>query len=168
MTADRAQLADLRQRFDALSLRLAHAGEGLVGERRDLVARAAGRLAALAPEGAPERPGTADEFAGCAIYAICETSVTPAAATRTFERCRRALQLGGTARAGFRHPGKAEAIDRIWHERESLFRDYAQAADKLAFIGGLPWMGQVTKRRLARRLGLVEAEAGPEQRLARA
>lgn len=157
MTTRTASLPELRSRFDDLSRRLTQAGDGLVSERRDVVARAADRLAALQPEPAPEMPANPDEFAGCAIYEICAASVTDAVATRTFERCRRALQVGGTARSGFRHPGKAEAIDRIWSERERLFRGYAEAADKLAFIGALPWMGQVTKRRLARRLGLVDA-----------
>ncbi len=169
MTAQNRSLSDLRSRFDDLSRRLAQAGDGLVPGRRDLVARAADRLAALEPAGAPDQPATPDEFAGCAIYAICETSVTEAVAGRTFERCRRSLELGGTARAGFRHPGKADAIDRIWRERERLFRDYAQAADKLAFIGALPWMGPVTKRRLARRLGLEGADEAPARlELARA
>jgi hypothetical protein len=161
MLPDRGQtLADLRARFEGLSRRLAVAGDGLVAGRRDLIAQAADRLAALQPAPAGEAPETPDDFAGCAIYAICSTSVTDAVASRTFERCRRALQVGGTARAGFRHPAKAEAIDRIWRDRERLFRDYGQAADKLAFIGGIPGMGAVTKRRLARRLGLVEAEVG--------
>jgi hypothetical protein len=161
MLPDRGQtLADLRARFEGLSRRLAQAGDGLLAGRRDLIAQAADRLAALQPGPGGETPGNPDDFAGCAIYAICSTSVTDAVASRTFERCRRALQVGGTARAGFRHPAKAEAIDRIWRDRERLFRDYAQAADKLAFIGGIPGMGTVTKRRLARRLGLIGSEDG--------
>ncbi|HYF52850.1 MAG TPA: hypothetical protein VEA41_01165 [Salinarimonas sp.] len=169
MTTASPSLVDWRRRLDAATRGLARAGGRVVPERRDLVIRAADRLAALAPADAPEAPETADDFAGCAIYAICETSVTDAVASRTFERCRRSLELGGTARAGFRHPGKADAIDRIWRERERLFRDYAQAADKLAFIGALPWMGPVTKRRLARRLGLEGADEAPARlELARA
>ncbi len=168
LTDDGRTLVDLRDRLAGLGSRLDRAASTLQAERRDLLARAADRLAALQPEASPEAPATPDEFAGCAIFEICATSVTDAVATRTFERCRRALQGGGTARAGFRHPAKAEAIDRIWHERERLFRDYAEAADKLAFIGGLPWMGQVTKRRLARRLGLLAGEdaAAPSARRA--
>ncbi|KAA2237639.1 hypothetical protein [Salinarimonas soli] len=166
MSSPRGQtLADLRTRFDGLSRRLAQAGDVLVAGRRDLIARAADRLAALQPESPPETPENPDEFAGCAIYAICATSVTDAVASRTFERCRRALQVGGTARSGFRHAAKAEAIDRIWRERERLFRDYAQAADKLAFIGGLPGIGTVTKHRLARRLGLIGIEGSGPARL---
>lgn len=150
-------LAESRLRLERASRRLDDAGRGLVAGRRDLVARAAERLAALEVPLPAERPENPDDFAGAAIYAICGASVTEAVAVRTFERCRRALQGGGTARSGFRHPAKADAIDRIWHERERLFRDYARAADKLAFIADLPGIGAVTKHRLARHLGLLEA-----------
>lgn len=167
---DRANRSDdLVSRLAEASRRLAAAGDRIVPGRRHGLDEAARRLAALCPEPLPDRPATPDEFAGVAIHAICAASVNDAVAARTFERCRQVLQRGGTARVSFRHPSKADAIDRIWHERERLFRDYAEAADKLAFIGGLPWMGQVTKRRLARRLGLLageDAAAAPSARRA--
>src|SRR5687768_8585908 len=82
-------------------------------------------------------PETADEFAQHVIEAICHASVTPGVGRRTFERCMRALSLGSTARVGFRHPAKAGAIDRIWHEREHLFEDYNASPDKLRFLATL-------------------------------
>lgn len=66
----------------------------------------------------------------------------------------RALELGSTSRAGLRHPMKAAAIDRLWHDREQLFRDYTASSDKLRFLSTLPGIGPVTKHSLARRLGL--------------
>jgi hypothetical protein len=99
-------------------------------------------------------PETADEFAQHVIGTICHASVTPAIGRRAYERCMRALHLGSTARMGFRHPGKADAIDLIWRERERLFRQYDSCSDKLAFLATLPWIGPVTKHSLARRLGL--------------
>jgi hypothetical protein len=99
-------------------------------------------------------PETADEFAQQVIDAICHASVTPSVGRRTFERCMRALDFGSTARVGFRHPGKAAAIDLIWREREPLFSEYVASADKLKFLATLPWVGPVTKHSLARRLGL--------------
>jgi hypothetical protein len=104
-------------------------------------------------------PETADEFAQHVIEAICHASVTPSIGRRTFERCMRALSLGSTVRVGFRHPAKAEAIDRVWHERERLFEDYNGCPDKLRFLATLPWVGPVTKHSLARRLGIY-AEHG--------
>jgi hypothetical protein len=99
-------------------------------------------------------PETADEFAQHVIDTICHASVTPSVGRRTFERCMRALDFGSTARVGFRHPAKAEAIDMIWRERERLFDEYKASQDKLRFLATLPWIGPVTKHSLARRLGL--------------
>src|SRR3954471_24337861 len=104
-------------------------------------------------------PETADEFAQHVIDAICHASVTPSVGRRTFERCMRALSLGSTARIGFRHPAKAEAIDMIWRERERLFDEYNASPDKLRFLAALPWVGGVTKHSLARRLGVYAEHA---------
>jgi len=102
-------------------------------------------------------PETADEFAQHVIDAICHASVTASVGRRTFERCMRALALGSTARVGFRHPAKAEAIDMIWRERERLFDEYTASPDKLRYLATLPWVGPVTKHSLARRLGVYAA-----------
>jgi len=91
------------------------------------------------------------------IFVICHASVTPGVGRQAYERCMRALGSGSTARIGFRHPGKADAIDQIWHEREELFRDYLASVDRLAFIAELPWIGPVTRHSLARLLCLSEA-----------
>ncbi|HEX2137675.1 MAG TPA: hypothetical protein VHG30_17570 [Microvirga sp.] len=107
-----------------------------------------------APEGPPR---TAEDFAEAAILAICSASVTPAVGRHAFERCRLALLSGATARLGFRHPGKAQAVDEIWRDRHRLFREYRASADKAAFLATLPWIGPVTRRSLARHLGLAGA-----------
>jgi len=104
---------------------------------------------------APSAPRSADEFAQRAIHAICCASVTPAVGRRAFERCVRALAFGSTTRLGFRHPGKAEAIDLIWRERERLYGEYLASPDKLAYLATLPWVGPVTKHSPARQLGLL-------------
>ncbi|AWM88230.1 hypothetical protein [Microvirga sp. 17 mud 1-3] len=103
-------------------------------------------------------PETAEDFAGHVIFAICQASVTPSVGRRAHEQCMRALAMGATARLGFRHPGKADAIDRVWRERDRLFADYLASNDKLSFLANLPWIGPVTKRTLARRLGLMAAQ----------
>jgi hypothetical protein len=104
------------------------------------------------------RLDSADVFADAAILAICSASVTAGAGRRSFERCRVALRSGSTARLGFRHPGKAGAIDAIWRERHRLHREYQASADKLAYLATLPWIGPVTRRSLARNLGLPTGE----------
>ena len=101
---------------------------------------------------------SAEAFAEAVILAICSASVTPAAGRRAFERCRLALLSGATARLGFRHPAKAEAVDRVWRERHTYYRDYQASADKRAYLASLPWMGPVTSRSVARFLGLATEE----------
>jgi len=107
-------------------------------------------------------PRDAEAFARAVIRAICSASVTPGVGQRTYERCIRALATGATARLGFRHPGKAEAVDRIWRERHRLYGEYLGSADKLAFLSTLPWIGPVTKQRLARSLALRDEVTGQE------
>ena len=70
-----------------------------------------------------------------------------------------ALEAGCTARMGFRHPAKADAIDTIWRDRERLFGEYTASPDKLRFLATLPWVGPATKHSLARKLGIY-AELG--------
>ena len=103
-------------------------------------------------------PDSADAFAEAVILGICNASVTAGAGRRTFERCRVALRSGATARLGFRHPAKADAIDTIWRERHRLHREYRASADKFAYLATLPWIGPVTRRLLARDLGLPAGE----------
>ncbi|HEX2509322.1 MAG TPA: hypothetical protein VHK66_02270 [Microvirga sp.] len=97
----------------------------------------------------------ADLFAEAAILTICSAGTTPSVGLRTAERCMRALAFGGTARMGFRHPAKAEAIDRVWRDRHRLHRDIAASAAKVAFLETLPGIGPVTRRALAERLGIA-------------
>jgi hypothetical protein len=111
----------------------------------------------------PSAPADADGFARALIRAICRASVTPQVGRRTYERCLRALETGSTTRMGFRHPGKAEAIDRIWSERHRLFGEYLASPDKAGFLASVPWIGPATRRGLAWDLGLAE-KTGPEQR----
>ncbi len=113
---------------------------------------------AEAPSSSPETP---EEFAQHVIHVICHASVTPAIGRRTFERCMRALAFGSTSRLGFRHPGKSDAIDLIWRERNRFYDEYCKSPDKLAYLATLPWIGPVTKHSLARRLGCF---AGHEHR----
>ena len=101
-----------------------------------------------------------DEFARILIRAICAAGVTDGVARLLYERCCRVLAFGGTVRAGFRHPGKSEAVEMIWRERPSLYHRFLAANDREAFLEALPWIGPATRRRLARDLGLVD----PDQR----
>ncbi|HEU4518473.1 MAG TPA: hypothetical protein VFS03_03090 [Microvirga sp.] len=113
---------------------------------------------------ASSEPRDADAFACAVILAICTASVTPSVGRRTYGRCLRALAAGATARLGFRHPGKADAIDAIWRERHRLYGEYAASADKLGYLATLPWIGPMTRRAAAWNLGLTGAADEPERR----
>src|SRR3954465_13749545 len=116
-------------------------------------------------------PADAEDFARKALLAICEAGVSPSVGGRAYERCRprpgrgatarrgRALDMGATVRRGCRHPGKADAIDRIWRDRDRLYGAYLAASDKLAALDELPWIGPVTQPALARSLGPADGHA---------
>ncbi|HEV2558622.1 MAG TPA: hypothetical protein VGU45_08350 [Microvirga sp.] len=105
-------------------------------------------------------PEGADAFARAVILTICSAAVTESVGRRTFERCMRALESGGTARMGFRHPSKAAAIDQIWRERHGYHRAFQASANRRAQLEQLPGIGPATARALAARLGLHDAADG--------
>ena len=127
----------------------------------------------------PARPGelpltppppldSAEDFARSVIRAICASVISEGAAQLLYERCCRTLALGGTVRAGFRHPGKAEAVEAIWRERARLYQGFLAANDRATYLETLPWIGPATRRRLARELGLIDVEGGRADLPARA
>ena len=98
-------------------------------------------------------PKTARWFAREAIYVICNSGMRNSVARITFERCMRALEAKISVATVFRHPGKAVAIDTIWKIRNKLFAHYRAAADPVAFLETLPWIGPITKFHLAKNFG---------------
>lgn len=108
----------------------------------------------------------ADDFARAVILTICQASVAPRVGRQAYERCMRALSSGSTARLGLRHPGKADAIDRVWQDRARYYRAYLDCSDKAAFLCDLPWIGPVTRRSLEWRLGLGKVGEGQSHRAA--
>ena len=57
----------------------------------------------------------------------------------------------------FHNPNKANAISKIWNERETFCQNfYSQNSDgeKLSFLQTLPHIGKITKNHLARNLGI--------------
>jgi len=54
----------------------------------------------------------------------------------------------------FNHAGKCKSITFVKDNKESLFKQYGEASDKIAFLSTLPHIGPITKYHLARNLGL--------------
>lgn len=116
----------------------------------------------LGPQGAEDiawsqgikPPVDAIDFAQEAIFVICNSGMHNVVARSIYTRVAKALWDGQSAGSVFGHRGKAAAIDRIWGERESLFADYRAAADKVAWLETLPWIGAITKWHLAKNFGV--------------
>lgn len=110
-------------------------------------------------------PQDADEFAREAIFVICNSGMKNTVARGIFDRCMVALRDGRQVRDAFGHAGKAAAIEAIWRDREGLFAGYLAAADRLAYLEALPWIGGITKYHLAKNFG--ENVAKPDVHLQR-
>ena len=79
-----------------------------------------------------------------------------------------ALETGRSAATEVSHPGKHEAIDKIWSDREKLFSAYIRDPNKIEFLQTLPWIGKVTCYHLGKNLGLDHAKPDVHmERLAR-
>ncbi len=94
------------------------------------------------------------EFAQELIFVICNSGMKNTVARGIYERVRGALAAGRSARTSFGHRGKADAIDVIWAGRHSMLLDYAMAADKVAWLRGVPWIGPITCYHAAKNFGV--------------
>jgi hypothetical protein len=113
-------------------------------------------------------PPDPDRFADATIYVICNSGMANNVAAGIFERCRAALREGRPVSAVFKHPGKARAIESIWHNRAQLFAAYLAAEDKVAALRELPWIGEITALHLAKNFGADVAKPDVHmERLAR-
>jgi hypothetical protein len=105
-----------------------------------------------------DRPTHADDFAARVIYVICNSGMRVTIGAAIADRCVAALREGKSATEAFGHAGKAAAIDTIWQQRSKLFAEYTRTSAKLEFLGGLPWIGKVTRHHLAKNLGATAAK----------
>jgi hypothetical protein len=113
-------------------------------------------------------PTTAEEFAGEAIYVICNSGMKNSVAVPIAVRCLAALAVGASATTVFGHPGKSAAIDTIWQQRAMLFERYCRENAKVDMLIELPWIGPVTRHHLAKNLGADTAKPDVHlERLAR-
>ncbi len=119
----------------------------------DKAVRKAGYKAAIEWSENITPPRTAKEFAGEAIYVICNSGMSNRIAVPIFEKCILALNNGQSVTTVFGHPGKSRAIDLIWKERKQLLSQYHQTNDLIEFCASLPWIGPITKFHLAKNLG---------------
>ncbi len=88
------------------------------------------------------------------IWVVINSGMKNQVAAKIYPRVLAAVQAGQPVKTVYRHPGKAAAITYMCACISRRFREYQQAADKLAYLETLPWIGRITKYHLARNLGL--------------
>lgn len=103
-------------------------------------------------------PPSAEHYALEAIFVICNSGMKNTVARGIYQRVTAALYEGRPVREAFGHPGKAAAIESIWRGRHISWQNYIDAADKLEYLAGLPWIGGITKYHLAKNFGLPYAK----------
>lgn len=103
-------------------------------------------------------PDHADDFAGEAIFVICNSGMKNTVARGIYKRVMEAIDRGESASTAFGHAGKAAAIDAIWSQRRDLHGRYLSAVDKVEFCASLPWIGGITKYHLAKNFGAQVAK----------
>ncbi len=74
-------------------------------------------------------------------------------AKQIWDRVRPAVEGGDSASTVFGHKGKSSAIDFVWQNCERLLKEYLAAEDKIEYLHGLPWIGNITKWHLAKNFG---------------
>jgi hypothetical protein len=103
-------------------------------------------------------PVDADEFASEVIFVIVNSGMRFTVARGIYDRVMGALRDGVPVRLAFNHLGKVLAIEELWLNRRGRFSDYKRAADKLAYLETLPWIGPITKYHAAKNFGLQYAK----------
>ncbi|TES89017.1 MAG: hypothetical protein E3J94_07000 [Desulfobacteraceae bacterium] len=99
------------------------------------------------------------------IWVILNAGMKNQVARKIYNRVIGAITENKSANDVFHHKGKAGAIDYMYQNCEKVFQQYQTAQNKLQFLEGLPWIGQITKYHLAKNLGFDTAK--PDRHLVR-
>lgn len=100
-------------------------------------------------------PETAEDFAGEVIWVILCSGMKEQIARIISKRVWAAIKSGKLVKGNvLGKSGKADAIDTIWRDRDTLFSAFRAANDKIEFGLSLPWIGNITKWHLAKNLGV--------------
>lgn len=99
-------------------------------------------------------PANAELFAQEHAFVVCNSGMRAQIAAMIYRKVMGALVGGAHPSSVFGHKGKSEAIWTVWQERAEWFSRYHEADDKVAFLGSLPWIGEITKWHLAKNFGV--------------
>lgn len=110
----------------------------------------------------PESP---EEFFYEYAYVVINSGMKAQIARKIYEKVIVAIREGKSTGEVFGHKGKSGAIDHVYENREDLFRAFMKSKDKLEFLKGLPWIGEITKYHLAKNYGIDAVK--PDRHLVR-
>lgn len=102
-------------------------------------------------------PEDARTFFAEYAWVVINSGMKNQVAHRIWERIQESLLIHGhSVSQVFNHPGKSQAIQRAWENREELYQEYLRqpSEEKLAWLETLPWIGPITKFHLAKNLGM--------------
>lgn len=112
------------------------------------------------------RPVADPEVFWCEFaWVVLNSGMKNHVAAGIWQRVRPTVLGGGSAYDVFGHKGKAEAIDSVYASRVERLAAYLAAADELAYLRSLPWIGKITCYHLAKNFGHDVAK--PDRHLVR-
>jgi hypothetical protein len=92
-------------------------------------------------------------FAHEAVWVILNSGMKNQISKIIWDRILEAWGVGKTTSTAFGHNGKVKAIDYIMANQITLFNEYESATNKIEWLKGLPWIGEITCWHLAKNLG---------------
>jgi hypothetical protein len=98
-------------------------------------------------------------------WVVLNSGMKNQVAAGIWQRVRPTVENGGSAAEVFGHQGKAAAINAVYERRGERLAEYLAAADKLAYLRSLPWIGHITCYHLAKNFGHDVAK--PDRHLVR-
>lgn len=106
-------------------------------------------------------------FWGEYSWVVLNSGMANPIARQIWEKVRPHVLSGGSAHDVFGHKGKAEAIDRVFRDRDKLLKEYLLVPEdgKIAWLRHLPWIGPITCWHLAKNYGFDVAK--PDRHLVR-
>jgi hypothetical protein len=101
-------------------------------------------------------PASPKDFARTVVWRVSQNRSGGVTDYAMAQRCIGALERGKSASAVYRHSRKAKAMDHVWQQRATLFREWRRLRDdhdRVRFCGRLPFFGRLSRYELARDLG---------------
>lgn len=104
-------------------------------------------------------------FFGEYVWVVLSSGIKSQIARVIETRVWAAIRDGKPLSMAFGHKGKVKAIEYVMGKKEVLFAEYQASTDKVEWLKGLPFIGEITKWHLAKNLGYDVAK--PDRHLVR-